>query len=85
MRIGFALVKTDGLTRAASMRRAAAAAMPTLSLAVFLFFGAALIEAFVSPSGAPYFVKAGVAIFCTLLMLAYYFVLGHPRGDRHAA
>lgn len=84
MRIGFGLVKTDGLTRTASLRRAAAAAMPTLSLAVFLFFGAALIEAYVSPSPLPYAVKAGLAVACTLLMLAYYFVLGHGGAASHA-
>ena len=51
---------------------------------VLLFLLAALIEAFVSPSSAPYAVKAGVAVVSTLLLLFYFVGLGYP-GERHAA
>jgi uncharacterized membrane protein SpoIIM required for sporulation len=76
MRLGFALVNTGGRARVAALRLAAGEAMPVMAGAVLLFLMAALIEAFLSPSSAPYAVKAGVAIVSALLLLSYYFVLG---------
>ena len=50
-----------------------------------MFFFAALIEGFVSPSGAPYWFKATIAV-ATSGMLAFYFVvLGFPREGVNAA
>jgi uncharacterized membrane protein SpoIIM required for sporulation len=79
MRLGFSLVDTRGLTRIASLRRAAQESMSTAWAAVMLFALAAGIEAFVSPSAAPYAVKAGVAIVSCVLLLFYFVVLGY-RG-----
>jgi len=80
MRLGFALVDTRGLTRTAALRRAAAQAMPVMGAAMALFFLAALIEGFLSPSIAPYWVKAAVAIVSAVLLVAYYLILGTARG-----
>lgn len=80
MRLGFSLVDTHGLTRIASLRRAAGESMSTLWAAVLLFVLAAIIEAFLSPSLAPYEIKAGVAILCTVLLLFYFFVLGYRKA-----
>lgn len=84
MRLGFALVDTRGLSRSASVQRAAGEAMPILSGSVILFVLAAGIEAFISPSAAPYAVKAGVAAFSVGLLLFYFVLLGNPRGGPHA-
>jgi hypothetical protein len=76
------MVDTHGLTRAASLRRAARDTMPILWTAVVLFVLAAMIEGFLSPSVAPYAIKAGVAVLSTVLLLVYLFVLGYPRSPR---
>lgn len=81
MRLGFSLVDTGGLTRAASLRRATAVAMPTMMAAVIMFLLAALIEAFLSPSSAPYWVKALVAVLSAGILMVYFVILGYPRGD----
>jgi len=81
MRLGFSLVDTGGYTRLASLRRAAKVAMPTISAAVVMFLMAALIEGFLSPSGAPYQVKVAVAVLSAAMLLFYIVVLGYPRGD----
>jgi uncharacterized membrane protein SpoIIM required for sporulation len=83
MKMGFALVRTGGMERVASLRRAAQEAVPTVGVAVILFVLAAGIEAFLSPSRAPYAVKAAVAILATLLLVFYIVVLGYV-GDRGA-
>jgi uncharacterized membrane protein SpoIIM required for sporulation len=80
MRLGFSVVSTGGLTRIASLRRAAKEAMSTVWAAVMLFVFAAAIEAFVSPSAAPYAIKAGVAIVSCVLLLFYFVVLGYPKA-----
>jgi uncharacterized membrane protein SpoIIM required for sporulation len=79
MRLGFSLVDTRGLTRIDSLRRAAQESMSTAWAAVVLFVLAATIEAFLSPSLAPYAIKAGVAILSSVLLLFYFVVLGYPR------
>lgn len=76
MRLGFALVDTRGQSRVGALRKAASESMATAGAAVVLFCLAALIEGFLSPSGAPYVVKAGVAVLSTLLLLGYVFGLG---------
>ena len=40
---------------------------------------AALIEGFLSPSSAPYWIKAAVAVLSSGLLMAYFVVLGYPR------
>jgi len=79
MRLGFSLVDTRGYTRIASLRRAAGEAMPTMGAAMILFLMAALIEAFLSPSAAPYWVKAGVAVLSAGILMFYFIILGYPR------
>jgi len=79
MRLGFALVSTGGLSRMASLRKAAIEATPAVGAAVVLFCLAAVIEGFVSPSALPYEVKAGVAIASTAILLFYVLGLGLAR------
>jgi uncharacterized membrane protein SpoIIM required for sporulation len=82
MRLGFSLVDTRGLTRAAALRRAAQESMSTIWAAVVLFVLAAGIEAFLSPSAAPYEIKAAVAVLSVVMLLFYFVVLGFPRKGR---
>jgi uncharacterized membrane protein SpoIIM required for sporulation len=79
MRLGFSLVDTKGLTRLASLRRATGVAMPTLMAAMVMFMLAAMIEGFLSPSSAPYAVKALVAVLSAGMLMVYFVVLGYPR------
>ena len=81
MRLGFSLVDTRGYGRAASLRLAAGEAMPTMCAATLMFVVAALIEGFLSPSAAPYWVKAGVAILSSAMLMFYFVILGYPRGE----
>jgi uncharacterized membrane protein SpoIIM required for sporulation len=81
MHLGFSLIDTRGLTRAASLRQAATEAASTVWVAVALFVMAAMIEGFLSPSAAPYPVKAATAIVSCVLLLYYFFVLGRPAKD----
>jgi uncharacterized membrane protein SpoIIM required for sporulation len=76
MRLGFSLIATGGLSRAASLDRAVYQTAPTMAAAVILFCLAAIIEAFLSPSSAPYVVKAGVALVSAAILLFYVFGLG---------
>lgn len=84
MRLGFSVVSTGGLSRGASLRRAVDAAMPTMAMAVVLFCFAAVIEGFLSPSSAPYAVKAAVAILSSSILFFYVFVLGWMGRDTRA-
>ncbi len=45
------------------------------------FFLAALIEGFLSPSAAPYWTKALVAVLSTGLLMFYFVGLGYPQGE----
>ena len=45
----------------------------------------ALIEGFLSPSTAPYPVKAAVAALSTGMLLFYFVVLGYPQTHDNAA
>ena len=76
MKLGFSLFATDGANRLTSLRRAGRTAMPTVCAAMVLFFLAAVIEGFISPSPAPYGAKLGVAIASTIAMILYFVVLG---------
>lgn len=77
MRMGFALVSTGGLRRVDSLRLAAKLSLPTMMAAVVLFFMAAAIEGFLSPSPAPYPAKALVAMVSMLALMVYMVVLGY--------
>jgi uncharacterized membrane protein SpoIIM required for sporulation len=76
MRLGFSLISTGGLSRGASLWKAVDEAVPTMGAAVVLFCLAAVIEGFISPSAAPYAVKAGVAILSMSMLAFYVIVLG---------
>lgn len=76
---------SPGLTRIASLQRTAKESMPIVAAAVVLFFLAALTEGFLSPSSAPYWVKACFAIMSSGMLMFYFVVLGFPRRSRHAS
>ncbi len=85
MRLGFALVDTGGLSRGASLRRAAREAMPTMGAAMVLFLFAALIEGFISPSALPYAIKAAVSVLSCGLLLFYFVLLGYPPPEERTS
>jgi hypothetical protein len=76
-----ALLQTRGLTRIDALRKTAKEAMPLMFAAMFMFFAAALIEGFISPSGLPYWCKALVAIVSSGILTFYFLILGFPQGD----
>jgi uncharacterized membrane protein SpoIIM required for sporulation len=79
LRLGLSWIRTMGLRRSASLRTTARETMPVMGAAMILFFLAALIEGFLSPSSAPYWIKAAVAVLSSGLLMAYFVVLGFPR------
>ena len=79
MRLGFSLIYTRGLTRLASLRRAGREAMPIMGVTIVMFGLAAVIEAFLSPSPAPYWIKALVAVVSAGLLMFYFAILGRPQ------
>ena len=84
MRLGMSWIKTDGYSRMASLRRTAQDTMPLMGAAIVLFFLAALIEGFLSPSGLPYGIKAAVAVISSGLLMVYFVVLGFPTSADQA-
>lgn len=79
LRLGLAWMITGGLTRIDSLRKAGPEVMPMMCAAIIMFFMAAMIEGFLSPSAAPYWIKALVAIVSSGLLMFYFVVLGFPR------
>ncbi len=79
MRLGFSLIQTGGRSRMAALREAGRESVPTMGAALVLFLLAAMIEAFLSPSPAPYWIKAVVALLSSAMLIFYYFGLGAPR------
>ena len=84
LRIGLSLFATRSLSRVASLRKTARESMPIMGCAMGLFFLAAMIEGFLSPSAAPYAVKAAVAVISSGLLMFYFVVLGYPRSASRA-
>lgn len=80
LRLGLSWMMTGGLSREAALRRAGRQVMPVVCAAVILFFLAAIIEGFLSPSALPYWVKVLVAIISSSLLAFYFVVLGFPRS-----
>jgi len=76
MRLGFAIINTHGMSRIASLEKAGREVMPTVGATIAMFAIAALIESSLSPSAAPYAVKAAVAVASALLIAFYIVVLG---------
>ena len=90
LRIGLSWIRATKfagvqLARAASLRKTAQETMPLMGSAAVLFFLAALIEGFLSPSAAPYWLKATVAVASSGLLTFYFVVLGFPRRGIDAA
>jgi uncharacterized membrane protein SpoIIM required for sporulation len=79
LRIGLSWMMTGGLSRKASLAKTGRAVMPVMGAAIVMFFMAALIEGFLSPSAAPYWLKVMVAIISSSLLAFYFVVLGFPR------
>jgi len=84
LRLGWGWISTRGLTRLASLRKTAEETMPIIGAMMVLFFLAALIEGFVSPSSAPWAVKGAVAILSSGALMFYFVVLGFPRSGPRA-
>ena len=84
MRLGMGWIKTEGYGRIASLRRTAKETMPVMGAAIVLFFLAALIEGFLSPSALPYGIKAAVAVISSGLLMVYFVVLGFPSDHKAA-
>jgi uncharacterized membrane protein SpoIIM required for sporulation len=72
---------TRGLSRTASLQRAAREALPVVSVAAVLFFLAALTEGLISPTNIPYLFKAMWLILSSFLLMFYFVVLGYPEPD----
>ena len=78
LRLGVGLFRTNGLTRVDSVRENASRAVPVMAASAMLFIMAAFTEGFLSPSSAPYVVKAGWAIVSSGLITFYFVILGFP-------
>lgn len=93
LRIGLSWIFTGGMSRSSSARRALSDSVPLVIAIVVLFFLAALIEGFVSPSSLPQpltpysaLAKRIVAIGATAALLFYFVILGFgPPRDRDDA
>lgn len=79
LRLGWSWIFTNGYSRSASLRQTGEYCMPIIGAMMVLFFLAALIEGFLSPSSAPYWVKAAVAVLSSGSLMFYFVVLGFPR------
>ncbi len=80
--LGKALLMPGRRRRIAALRHSARQAVPLISGAAMLFFAAALIEAFWSPSGVPAGAKYAVAAGLWLFIILYLALAG--RGRRAA-
>ncbi len=78
LRLGLSWMMTKGLTRTSALRKAGREVMPVVGAAMVMFFLAALIEGFLSPSGLPYELKMGVALLSSCLLAVFFIVLGFP-------
>jgi len=79
LRLGISWIRTHGMARLDSLRHTAYETMPLMGAAIAMFFLAALLEAFVSPTGLPYAIKAGVAVVSSGLLTGYFVLLGYRQ------
>ena len=84
LRLGVGWLFTRGMTRAASLQQTASETLPIMAAAGILFALAALIEGFLSPSSAPYWVKVLVAIISSAILMIYFVLLGMPGSRRRS-
>jgi uncharacterized membrane protein SpoIIM required for sporulation len=85
LRLGMSWLIPGRLGRIASLRKNAVETMPVMGAAMCLFFLAALVEGFVSPSGLPYAVKGTVAVVSSGLLMFYFVILGMSGRSLDAA
>ncbi|MCH8045058.1 MAG: stage II sporulation protein M [Planctomycetes bacterium] len=83
-KLGFSVIETGGLSRGASLRKAGRESVPLMCVFTVLFCLAALIEGTLSPSSAPYWTKALVAVISSGILMFYFAVLGFPKGGLRA-
>jgi uncharacterized membrane protein SpoIIM required for sporulation len=80
LKLGMSWIAPGNLTRVDSMRKVGREALPIMGAAAVMFFLAALIEGFISPFAVlPFWVKAGVSMISTILLMFYFVVLGFPK------
>ena len=84
-KLGFSVIETGGWSRGASLRRAGRESVPLMCVFTVLFCLAALIEGTLSPSTAPYWIKALVSVISSGILMFYFAVLGFPKGGLRAA
>ncbi|MEO1524882.1 MAG: stage II sporulation protein M [Planctomycetota bacterium] len=82
LRLGMGLFYTGGLARTESMRQAGYRSVPIMAASAAMFILAALTEGCLSPSSAPYIVKAGFSVFSSALITLYFVILGFPRSSQ---
>ncbi|MCC6126055.1 MAG: stage II sporulation protein M [Pirellulales bacterium] len=85
MRLGFAIVETRGLTRGDSLVKTGRESVSVVCAAVIMFLMAAGIEAFLSPSEAPYEIKALTAVLTSAMLMFYFVFLGFPKEQGRGA
>ena len=83
LRLGISWVKTNGLSRSASLRKSGMESMPVMGVSIVFFFLAALIEGFISPSGLHYNFKLTICLTSTVFILVYLIGFGLFKGERH--
>ncbi|GEM_PF-205831 len=81
IRLGLGWLHTKGLTRFASLKKTARETMPIMGAAMAMFFFAALIEGFISPTNLPYWLKGLIAILSSGSLMFYFLVLGFPQHN----
>jgi uncharacterized membrane protein SpoIIM required for sporulation len=79
LRLGLAWMMPGNLSRYANLQKTGKEMMPVIMAAVLMFVMAAIIEGFLSPSAAPYWIKAVVACVSSALLAFYFIILGFPR------
>lgn len=76
LRLGISWLCPGRYSRIASLVRTGREAMPLMGAAMCMFFFAAMIEAFISPSGLPYWFKATIAVLSSGALMFYFIILG---------
>lgn len=80
LKLGMSWIAPGDLSRVDSMRKVGREALPIMGTSAVMFFFAALIEGFISPFALlPFWVKAGVSVISTILLMFYFVVLGFPK------
>lgn len=80
LRLGVSWMMTGGMSRIDHLRKTGTEVMPLMCAAAIMFVMAAMIEGFLSPSAAPYWVKATVAVISSGILSFYFLILGFPRS-----